>query len=256
MQQQQLAAQLAHHGGSARQPPLSPTPSDSDSDISLGAHSPPISSPGALRFGRTSPTPISSFRFGPHSPGPMPPQYRFGNHTSPTFRLERQSPSQPNYRLDRNLMSSPDSDPSNSYHTAVNLRINHNESPLNVDTTDNTSPVRTDASPSQTTLHSPPPLNLRIPDSDPVSSENGMVKIENPLPLRLSAPLPLNTTPHLSTPLRIHVSTSSRVLHSPSPINTHLGLRTMHGGIVRIAPPSPSCVPPNLHRPFSPARLT
>lgn len=85
MQQQQLAAQLAHHGGS-RQPPLSPAPhtSDSDSDISLGAHSPPISSPGPLRFGPPSPSPLSTFRFGPHSPGPMPSQFRFGVNHSPT----------------------------------------------------------------------------------------------------------------------------------------------------------------------------
>lgn len=98
MQQQQLAAQLAHRGGSGRpEPLLSPNinTSDSDSDISLGAHSPPISSstslgthspPPSLQFGRHSPTPLSSFRFGPHSPGPMPGGFRFNSHSPSAFR--------------------------------------------------------------------------------------------------------------------------------------------------------------------------
>lgn len=88
MQQQQLAAQLANHGG-GRPPPMSPSghDSDSDSDISLGTHSPPISSPNPLRY--SSPTPLSSFRFGPHSPGPMPTQFRFSTHSPPGFRMDR-----------------------------------------------------------------------------------------------------------------------------------------------------------------------
>ncbi|KAL3279409.1 hypothetical protein HHI36_016920 [Cryptolaemus montrouzieri] len=260
MQQQQLAAQLAHHGGSARQAPLSPTPSDSDSDISLGAHSPPISSPGPLHFGSSSPTPITNFRFGPHSPGPMPPQFRFGNHTSPNFRLDRQSPTQPNFRLERKLMNSPDSDPSNSYHTAVNLRMSHNESPIDVDSNNEkpSSPLRADNSPPQTNLqHSPPPINLRLPDSLRLAAESGGIKIETPLALRLGTPHQINSTsPQLSNPLRIHVGNPNKISSPPSPHNTNIVLPQMHGGIMRIAPPSPSNAPPNLHRPFSPPRLT
>lgn len=57
MQQQQLAAQLANHGGGRRpEPPPSPSPSNtSDSDISLGAHSPPPSRSNSLSLGSQSP---------------------------------------------------------------------------------------------------------------------------------------------------------------------------------------------------------
>ncbi|RZC18417.1 hypothetical protein BDFB_012448 [Asbolus verrucosus] len=251
MQQQQLAAQLAHHGSGTRQPPLSPTPSDSDSDISLGAHSPPISSPGPIRFGASSPTPITSFRFGPHSPGPMPAQFRFGDHTPPNFRLDRQSP---NFRLDRKLRNSEspinvDTATSN-YNSAVNLRLTSNESPIDVDSNNDyrqeksSSPIRVDNSPSQTSP--PPPMNLRVADHLRMAPEGA--KIEAPLPLRLTAP-------PLTTPLRIQVASPNRMAAPPSPhTNLHLG-GAPHGGIVRIAPPSPSN-PSVLHRPFSPPRLT
>nr|XP_023021623.1 homeobox protein SIX3-like [Leptinotarsa decemlineata] len=233
MQQQQLAAQLAHHGGSGRQPPLSPTPSDSDSDISLGAHSPPISSPGPLHFGRTSPNPITSFRFGAHSPGPMPAQFRFGGtHTPPNFS--------PNFRIDRgkgrNSESPINVDSATSNYAAVNLRLT--ESPIDVDSTEK-SPLKMD-SPPQTSLQHSPPMNLRIADN--LRMENA--KIETPLPLRLGHQL----NP-ISTPLRIQVTAPSR---PPPHTNLH-GMYT-HGGIVRIAPPSPNAGV--LHRPFSPPRLT
>ncbi|EEZ99192.1 optix [Tribolium castaneum] len=225
MQQQQLAAQLAHHGGGGRQPPLSPTPSDSDSDISLGAHSPPISSPGPMRFSN-SPTPITSFRFGPHSPGPMPPQFRFGNHSPPGFRQDRKSRNSSPINVDTT---------SNYNNSAVNLRLTSNESPIDVDSTQEKShsPIRVDSS--------PPPMNLRI------HSDN--TKIETPLALRLTS------SHQLTTPLRIQVASPHRMAAPPSPPHTSLHLGTPHGGIVRIAPPSPSN-PPVLHRPFSPPRLT
>lgn len=250
MQQQQLAAQLASHGGSGRQPPLSPTPntSDSDSDISLGAHSPPISSPGPLRFGTASPTPITTFRFGPHSPGPMPAQFRFANHTPPAFRLDRQSP---NFRLDRKL--SPES-PINVESTTTSTFQSRlpSMSPINVDSNgeyrgDKDSPIRVDNSPPQTSLqqHSPP-MNLRISDSLRMSHDLSMrIQPEAPLPLRLGSGA------QLSTPLRIQVSNASA---SPQ-TNLHVG-SAQHAGIVRIAPSSPSSNPPLLHRPFSPPRLT
>ncbi|KAJ8922008.1 hypothetical protein NQ315_008647 [Exocentrus adspersus] len=256
MQQQQLAAQLAHHGGGGRQPQLSPTPSESDSDISLGAHSPPISSPGPLRFGSGSPNPITSFRFGAHSPGPMPAQFRFGTNTPPSFRMERQSPTPPNFRLDRKLRNSEspinvDSAPSN--YTAVNLRLSSNESPIDVDSNtdyrqEKGSPIRVDGSPPQTSLQPSPPMNLRIADNLRVQhSEN--VKIETPLPLRLGHQL--NSGQISAGPLRIQVTSSGRLGEHTSLHGGH----HPHGGIVRIAPPSPSGAPV-LHRPFSPPRLT
>ncbi|KAJ3664826.1 hypothetical protein Zmor_000369 [Zophobas morio] len=256
MQQQQLAAQLAHHGGGARQPPLSPTPSDSDSDISLGAHSPPISSPGPLRFGNASPTPITSFRFGPHSPGPMPAQYRFGNHTtSPSFRQSPPTPP-PNFRQDNKRGSeSPinvDTATSNYNNSAVNLRLTSNESPIDVDShadygqDKSSSPIRVDNSPTRQS----PPMNLRIHADHVRMAPSDNAKLEAPLPLRL-------TSGHqLTTPLRIHVASPNRMTAPPSPHHTslHLGAAP-HGGIVRIAPSSPPN-PPVLHRPFSPPRLT
>lgn len=256
MQQQQLAAQLAHHGGSGRQPPLSPTPSESDSDISLGAHSPPISSPGPLRFGTGSPNPITSFRFGAHSPGPMPAQFRFGTHTPPNFRMDRQSPTPPNFRLDRKMRNSEspinvDSAPSN--YTAVNLRLSSNESPIDVDSNtdyqpEKNSPIRVDGSPPQTPLQHSPPMNLRVADNMRIPHSESM-KIETPLPLRLGHQL--NSAQISAAPLRIQVT-------SPSRLGEHTSLHAghhPHGGIVRIAPPSPSGAP-MLHRPFSPPRLT
>lgn len=185
MQQQQLAAQLAHHGGQTRQPPLSPTPSDSDSDISLGAHSPPLSSPGGPTSRYGSPGP---FRFGgcggaPHSPGtlPPPPHFRFGSY----------------------VKSSPEE------------TIPRAESPIRVD-----SPP-----PQQTTLTqpSPPPsmaLNMRLGEQ-------------------------------LTTPLRIQVASPGKLVEQQTSLH-HL---PTHGGIVRIAPP-PGQQPLQLHRPFSPPRLT
>ncbi|XP_056630932.1 homeobox protein SIX3 isoform X2 [Diorhabda carinulata] len=239
MQQQQLAAQLAQHGNSGRQPPLSPTPSDSDSDISLGAHSPPISSPGPIKFGRSSPNPITSFRFGAHSPGPMPPQFRFGGtHTPPAFS--------PNFRIERpkgSSSTSPINVDSSSY-TAVNLRLTSNESPIDVDSTDKELKSN---SPPQTTLQHSPPMNLRIADNLRMHSNDG--KIETPLPLRLN---------HHQQPLRIQVSSPGQI-GVPSPLtNIHGGYT--HGGIVRIAPSSPNNNNNSnghvLHRPFSPPRLT
>lgn len=288
MQQQQLAAQLAHHGGS-RQPPLSPAPhtSDSDSDISLGAHSPPLTSPGPpmTRFGASSPTPLSSFRFGPHSPGPMPPQFRFGTHSPPNFRLERQSPigSSPGsgFRIDRRLESPnlssahrADSSPINvenptsnfrldrqSPMTATNTRLDDGDtSPIDVESTasvyrlDKSSPIRLDHSPVRTSLHHhSPPMNLRIADNPMHLGDTLPLRIqpENPIPIRLGS------SPQLTTPLRIRVNSPSRLAGNVSP-QTQTNLSSMgappHGGIVRIAPPSPA--PQVLHRPFSPPRLT
>lgn len=249
MQQQQLAAQLASHGGTARQPPLSPTPntSDSDSDISLGAHSPPISSPGPLRFGESSPTPITTFRFGPHSPGPMPAQFRFANHTPPAFRLDRQS--SPNFRLDRKL--SPES-PINVETTTSTFQSRlPNMSPINVDSNseyrgDKDSPIRVDNSPPQTSLQHSPPMNLRISDNLRMNHDLSMrIQPEAPLPLRLG------NASQLSTPLRIQVSNTSA---SPQ-TNIHVG-NAPHSGIVRIAPSSSPSNASLLHRPFSPPRLT
>lgn len=252
MQQQQLAAQLANHGGSTRQPPLSPTPntSDSDSDISLGAHSPPISSPGPLRFGTSSPTPITSFRFGPHSPGPMPAQFRFANHTPPAFRLDRQS--SPNFRLDRKM--SPESPINVETTTTTTSSFQSrlpNISPINVDSNseyrgDKDSPIRVDNSPPQTSLQHSPPMNLRISDNLRLSHDLAMrMQPETPLPLRLGG------GSQLSTPLRIQVSNSN----SSSQTNLHLAT-TAHAGIVRIASSSSPSNVPLLHRPFSPPRLT
>ncbi|XP_066262731.1 homeobox protein SIX3-like [Euwallacea similis] len=254
MQQQQLAAQLAHHGGD-RRAALSPVPSDSDSDISLGAHS-PVSSPGPLRLGPSSPNPITSFRFGPHSPGPMPAQFRFGtSHTSPNYRLERQSPTPPNFRLDRtNSKLDSESPPmtvdsgSSNYADAINLRLSANESPIDVDSNndygsevrDNHSPVRLDRSPPQTSLdHSPPPMNLSGLRPPPHSES---LKIETPLPLRL--------TPQVTSPLRVQISShGNRMLGAPHLMNHH-------PGIVRIAPQNTQSNGPVLHRPYSPPRLT
>ncbi|KAJ8974626.1 hypothetical protein NQ317_011947 [Molorchus minor] len=259
MQQQQLAAQLAHHGGNGRQPPLSPTPSDSDSDISLGANSPPMGSPGPLRFGATSPNPITSFRFGAHSPGPMPVQFRFSTHTPPNFRMERQSPTPPNFRLDRKRGSdSPiNVDTPNANYTPVNLRLTSNESPIDVDSnndfrSEKDSPIRVDGSPPQTALQHSPPMNLRVTDNLRFHHSE-TVKIETPLPLRLGHQL---NPSQITAPLRIQVTSSGR-LGVPSPHTNIHGMQP-HGGIVRIAPPSPSGVSsaPVLHRPFSPPRLT
>lgn len=228
MQQQQLAAQLAHHGG-GRQHTLSPTPSDSDSDISLGAHSPPISSPGPIQFGTSSPNPITSFRFGAHSPGPMPAQFRFGGtHTSPSFRIDRQSTTSPNFVLDRKGNS--DSPVNTDPNTAVNLRLS--ESPIDVDSTEKSSPIRVEGS--------PPPMNLRMADNLRMANS----KIETPLPLRLGH--------QLNNPLRIQVASPGRLI-SP---HTNLHGSHPHAGIVRIATSSPNNNGPILHRPFSPPRLT
>lgn len=233
MQQQQLAAQLAHHGGSTRPPPLSPTPSDSDSDISLGTHSPPISSPGPIRFGASSPTPITTFRFGPHSPGPMPPQFRFGNHTPPNFRLDKRSPTPGAFgKLSRESPINMDAGA-----TGYGLRLTGDV----VDTISEKE-IRVDDSPSRP--HSPP-MNLRM--SHP--GDHMRLQPETPMPLRLGG------APQITTPLRIQVASPSKMVASPSPqTNLHLGVPA-HGGIVRIAPPSPPKAPV-LHRPFSPARLT
>ncbi|CAH1183248.1 unnamed protein product [Phaedon cochleariae] len=231
MQQQQLAAQLAHHGGSGRPPPMSPTPSDSDSDISLGAHSPPISSPGPLHFGRSSPNPITSFRFGAHSPGPMPAQFRFGGapHTPPSFS--------PNFRLDRTKgrnSESPINVDNATPYAAINLRLGTNDSPIDVDSNPEKEIPHKTRSPPLTSLQHSPPMNLRMDNS----------KIEAPLPLRLGHQL----NPQLSSPLRIQVTSPQHLT------SLHAGVYT-HGGIVRIAPPSPGGGP-LLHRPFSPQRLT
>lgn len=249
MQQQQLAAQLAHHGGNGRPAPLSPAPhtSDSDSDISLGAHSPPISSPGPITFGTNSPNPITSFRFGPHSPGPMPPQFRFGNHTPTNFhRIDRQS-SPPitlsqAYRLDRKL--SPEE-----------TRL-QDTSPINVDDKDSPT-LRVDNSPSHTNLQHSPPMNLRISDhlrgnSGVLIDNNHRMQPETPLPLRLGS------LTQFTTPLRIHVN-NNQTMSTTSTTNAqqtslHLNPAT-HGGIVRIAPQSPNNLP-LLHRPFSPDKMT
>ena len=242
MQQQQLAAQLANHSGSARQTPLSPTPntSDSDSDISLGAHSPPLSS--EQLFGATSPTPLTSFRFGPHSPGPIPTQFRFTNHVSSTFRIDRQSPQSPQFR-DRKEHSPHGADitPSVYHHQAA--------SPINVDVEGgldldhDLSPVRVDASSPRATLRrspSQPQSHVNLHVSHDLSMR---IQPETPLPLRLAS------AHQLSAPLRVQVSPSSphTTLHHATP--------QVHGGIVRVAPQNPSN-PHLLHRPFSPPRLT
>ncbi|XP_060524528.1 homeobox protein SIX3-like [Cylas formicarius] len=266
MQQQQLAAQLSHHGGGGRQPPLSPTPSDSDSDISLGAHSPPISSPGPLRLGPPSPNHITSFRFGAHSPGPMPSQFRVGgSHAAQSFRLDRHSPTSPNFRMSREgKLQDCDGSPINidnatSNYAAVNLRLTSNDSPIDVDSnndcrhesrdkTDSNSPLRLDSTPPQTSLQHSPPMNLsnlRIPHQQ---SEG--VKIETPLPLRLP---PNHLPPQVTAPLRIQVNMHSSRMMAPSSPHTHL--MNPHS-IARIAPPSPQNNGPLLHRPFSPPRLT
>lgn len=253
MQQQQLAAQLAHHGGNGRPAPLSPTPntSDSDSDISLGAHSPPISSPGPIRFGTSSPNPITSFRFGPHSPGPMPAQFRFGNHTPPSFhRIDRQSPPPTQtYRLDRKLS------PETESQTYSRLQ---DTSPINVDSNDykgdkDSPTIRVDNSPPQTSLQHSPPMNLRI--SDNLRSgliDNSRIQPETPLPLRLGS------ASQFTTPLRIHVNNpridTTSTQQTTQQTTLHLNPPT-HGGIVRIAPQSPNNLPP-LHRPFSPDKMT
>lgn len=235
MQQQQLAAQLAHHGGSGRQPPLSPTPSDSDSDISLGAHSPPVSSPGPVHFGSSSPNPITSFRFGAHSPGPMPAQFRYAPQS---FGIERQSSPPPNFKFDQNRSSDmPLNADNTSNYDAINLRLTSNESPIDVDSnTEKHSPIRVDSSPPQTSLQHSPPMNLRI-------SESLLGHQLNPS--------------QITAPLRIQVTSHSR-MGAPPP-HTNLQRGHSHGGIVRIAPsssPSNNNTTPVLHRPFSPPRLT
>lgn len=238
MQQQQLAAQLAHHGGS-RQPPISPAPhtSDSDSDISLGAHSPPVTSPGP-RFGAHSPTPLTSFRFGPHSPGPMPAQFRFGNHSPPNFG-HRRSPITSSDFIRRGEASPINVDtPTSNYRLDRNSpATNLDNSPIDVEsTTDYKSPIRVD---------SPPPMNLRVGERNEVNSLR--IQPENPIPLRLGSGT------QLTQPLRIRVNSPSRLMCQPSP-HTSLPIGgPPHGGIVRIAPPSPA---PQLHRPFSPSKLT
>lgn len=239
MQQQQLAAQLAHHGGS-RQPPLSPAPqtSDSDSDISLGAHSPPVTSPGP-RFEGHSPTPLTSFRFGPHSPGPIPAQFRFGNHSPPNFG-HRRSPLNTSEFIRRGESSPINVDtPTSNYRIDRNSpRTNLNNSPIDVESTnDYKSPISVD---------SPPPMNLRVGERTEVSLRVQDNPI-NPIPIRLGS------SPQLTQPLRIRVNSPSRLMCQQTP-HTSLPLGTVpHGGIVRIAPPSPA---PLLHRPFSPTKLT
>ncbi|XP_030767827.1 homeobox protein SIX3 isoform X2 [Sitophilus oryzae] len=251
MQQQQLAAQLAHHGGD-RRPPLSPVPSDSDSDISLGAHS-PVGSPTPLRLGPQSPNPMTSFRFGPHSPGPMPPQFRFGGaHTPPNYKLDRQSSTPPSYRLDRGSSKLDDSPPGGAghYSDVVNLRLGGgDESPIDVDSNDyedklsGNSPIRLDRTPPQTTLRPSPPMNL-----------SGVLRPCPPPPELSKIEAPLALRPPLTTPLQVQVaSQQSRMMANPSP---HTHLLGPHGGIVRIAPPSPQGGGPVLHRPYSPSRLT
>lgn len=253
MQQQQLAAQLAHHGGS-RQPPLSPAPhsSDSDSDISLGAHSPPITSPGP-RFGAHSPTPISTFRFGPHSPGPMPPQFRFGNNSPPNFS-HRRSPmnSSPGSFLRRSENSPINVDtPTSNYRldrNSPNTNTNLDNSPIDVETTSvyKNSPIRVDSSPP---LHHSPPMNLRVSERHSETMNPIRIHPENPIPIRLGS------SAQLTAPLRIRVNSPSRLMCPSSPqTNLQIGAPP-HGGIVRIVPPSPP-PPQTLHRPFSPPRLT
>ncbi|KAF2894029.1 hypothetical protein ILUMI_12145 [Ignelater luminosus] len=227
---------------------------DSDSDISLGTHSPPLSSPNPLRY--SSPTPISTFRFGPHSPGPMPAQYRFGNHSPPAFRLDRQSSPNSNLKRlgDSNSPVNLDNSTSNfrlDRNAPNNLRMAVSESPINVDSStdfrsNKNSPIRVDMdnSPPQTSLQHSPPINLRV---NPQDSLGLRIHPETPMPLRLGA----------TTPLRIQVTMPSKMTTTPSPqTSLHMG-ETPHGigGIVRIAPPSPANPPP-LHRPFSPPRLT
>ncbi|XP_044762185.1 homeobox protein SIX3 [Coccinella septempunctata] len=249
MQQQQLASQLAHHGGSARPPPLSPAPSDSDSDISLGSHTPPSTSPGPLLFGRSSPNPMTSFRFGPHSPGPMPPQFHFGAH-NPGFRIDRQSPTPPpSFRLDRKLMSSPESEPSGPY-----LRLQRDESPIDVDSNKTPSPARGESPPPASLARSPPPMNLIMSDSARMAHpENAGIKIEAPMALRLGPPHQMPSDHQL----RIQVSAPSKIASHSSPHSTLIGMPHLNGGIVRIAgPPTNNNNPQNLHRPFSPPRLT
>nr|CAI5831978.1 unnamed protein product [Callosobruchus analis] len=229
MQQQQLAAQLSHGGhhggggGSGRPPPgLSPTPSDSDSDISLGAHSPP----GGAGCPPSPPPSFAHFRFGAHSPGPMPAQFRFAAGGG-TVGSGGQLLSPPGFRH-----TSPTSKDSESP-SAINLRLT-SDSPIDVDSsTEKGSPVRVDSPPP------PPPMNLRIADG---LRMDGGTKIETPLPLRIGH--------HMTAPLRIQVSSANRLM-SP-----HTNIPVGHGGIVRIAPPSPTSNPPPLHRPFSPPRLT
>lgn len=273
MQQQQLAAQLAHHGGSGRPPPLSPTPhtSDDDSDISLGAHSPPISSPGPLRFGTSSPTPITSFRFGPHSPGPMPPQFRFNNHTTTNNNItggrlplsldgssRQSSPGGGDYRK-LNIESPINVD---SIQTSANFEGRNRSgdaSPINVDSSSDyqgqnrsdNSPIRVDGSPVR---QNSPPMNLRLTDTMRLLNQQSdqlmqRLQPEQPLPLRLTS-LP---SQQLSSPLRIHVS-GGRL--QSSPIQQIGSLPHSGGGIVRIASQSPvtgTNPPPALHRPFSPS---
>lgn len=104
-------------------------------------------------------------------------------------------------------------------------------------------------SPPQTSLQHSPPMNLRIADNMRMQHESS--KIETPLPLRLGHQL--NPT-QITAPLRIQVTSPGR-LGAPSP-HTNLHGAYSHGGIVRIAPPSPNNNGPLLHRPFSPPRLT
>lgn len=279
MQQQQLAAQLAHHGpGSRPPPPLSPNPhsSDDDSDISLGAHSPPL--PGSpLRFGSSSPTPtpLTSFRFGPHSPGPMPTQFRFSStsglgSTTGAFSLHRTAPSIDGGSSSR--QSSPSAGPGSEFNRSLERKMSVDSSP-NVESTgsfsmfktgenrDETSPINVDSSSDYAGSRSPtqnhqdnnnvssenaPAMNLRIPDSlrlnlnphHQLSNHNELLqRLEHPLPLRLT---PGNTSP-LTTPLSISVANSqNRLLHHFP--GTDLGLLqphlrdSPHSGIVRIAP--------------------
>ncbi|XP_022913213.1 homeobox protein SIX3 [Onthophagus taurus] len=254
IQQQQLAAQLANHGGSTRQPPLSPNPntSDSDSDISLGAHSPPLSSPGPISFSNSSPSPITSFRFGPHSPGPMPTQFRF-NHTPPAFR-KNLSPSSPinieSNPSSTNLLTTTNSN-NNSYNTPINTNnrlsstIPELLSPINLDSSSEFHPRRSMEKEYKEGMSSPivqvdnssspPPMNLRL----------GELRFpETPVPLRLSS------HGQLATPLRIQVG-GNGPNHQQTNIHGGSG-----GGIVRIAQNSPTNTQQILHRPFTPDRLT
>lgn len=127
---------------------------------------------------------------------------------------------------------------------------NLDNSPIDVESTnDYKSPISVD---------SPPPMNLRTERSE----NTNRILPENPIPLRLGSTDPIrleNTirvgaTTQLTQPLRIRVNSPSRLnMTQPSP-HTNIQIATsQHGGIVRIAPQSPA---PQLHRPFSPARLS
>lgn len=147
-------------------------------------------------------------------------------------------------------MSSPESEPSNTYH---NTRIQQNESPIDVDSNKTPSPVRVDVDsppPPSSLRQSPPPMNLIMPDSIRMTQDNGSGRLEAPMPLRLGAPHQIPSDHQL----RIQVSSPNKISMN-SAQNTFLSMPQFNGGIVRISP-STNNNPQNLHRPFSPSRLT